>query len=88
MRIGFWIGIQLVVVAIASLPFWVSFTMPRESILLDHARLVSVEPEEIRLPDDWHSRNEKGPAVTYELTLEIERVPEQPWALLLTRPIS
>jgi signal transduction histidine kinase len=72
--VSLWIGIQLAVLAAASLPLWYTWHTPAG---------VQSLASSLALPDDWRQRGYSGERVDYRLPLELDSAPQQPWALFL-----
>jgi len=82
-RASLWVGAQLVVLAIASLPLWLTWSIPDDVKTLSTTAPSNDISRATTLPDDWRSRNYAGDNAVYEFIFSLDKEPEEPWALLV-----
>jgi len=82
-RASLWVGAQLAVLSIASLPFWLSWSVPADIEILTTTSPAKGPSQTISLPDDWRLRNHSADHDSYEFVVALDRAPEEPWALLV-----
>ena len=78
-----WVGAQLAVLAIASLPLWLTWSVPEDVRTLSTTMPSNDMSRATTLPDDWRAQNYAGDNAVYEFVFVLDQAPEEPWALLV-----
>ena len=82
-RASLWVGAQLVVLAVASLPLWLTWSIPDDVRTLSTTTPSNDNSRATTLPDDWRVQNYAGDNAVYEFAFVLDQAPEEPWALLV-----